>query len=167
MTVSEEELRRRLARDRKAILLGTAVTAVATLTVFLLPDVLPVEAFKQWFEATTGRWIMAKNPFTPLRLIGGLIGGGVAGWLTSEYGSAAIIGAKAALYGLIAAYLLTVGFFLAQWSLQGAFPPPVIFAFTFPALNGLPLLVTHLVGGPLAGIIGNAVSSIRLTSSSG
>lgn len=164
MTVSEEELRRRLVQDRRAIVIGTAVTVVATLSFFLLADVLPIELFKDWFEETTGIWLMAENPFTPLRFVGGVIGGGVAGWLTSNYGSGAVAGVKAAMYGLGMAYLLTVGFFLVYWSLDGPFPPPVIVAFTLPFLNAFPLLVTHLVGGILAGTLGNSVASIRTSS---
>lgn len=161
MTVSEEELRRRLVQDRRAVAVGTAVTVVATLTFFLLPDVLPAEAFKNWFAERTGTWLMAENPFTPIRLVGGAIGGGVAGWLTSNYGSGAMAGTKAAMYGLGVAYLLTVGFFLVYWSVNGSFPPPVIVAFTLPALNAFPLFITHLVGGILAGALVNSIASIR------
>ena len=88
-------------RDRRAVYAGTLVTGVSTLFLFVLPDLLPVDAFGRWYLDLTGA-VVQGNPFTSLRFCGGLVGGAVGGWLVSDLGSGAIIGLKAALYGLVA-----------------------------------------------------------------
>lgn len=130
---------------------GTAVTGVATVLLFVLPDLVPVDAIGQWYFEQTGS-IVRGNPFTPLRLGGGLVGGAVAGWLTSDLGSGAVTGVKAAVYGLVVAYLLAVGYFaLYGFVVTGVFPPPALTILSIPLIYGVPLFGTHLIGGAAAG----------------
>lgn len=151
MSVDTATIRTARDADRRAVRVGTAVTAVATLLLFVLPDLLPVDAVSRWYFERTGT-VVGGNPFTPLRLCGGLLGGAACGRLTSDLGSGAVTGAKAALYGLVVAYLAVVGFYTVYGvAVVGAFPPPVLTILSVPLIYALPLFGTHLIGGAAAG----------------
>lgn len=129
-----------LERDRRALIVGTAVTAVATIAFFLasevadavVTDTIPVDLLRWW---------------------GGVVGGGVAGWLTSESGSGTIVGLKAALYGLGIAYVAAVVLYFAYGAAVGTFPPPGLALVAVLLYYLLPLLATHLFGGLIAGTV--------------
>ncbi|MCU4742586.1 hypothetical protein OB955_21680 [Halobacteria archaeon AArc-m2/3/4] len=161
-TDDEAKLRAALERDRSAVYAGTLVTAVATVALFVAPDLVAVDDLKQTIYETTGVWLAAENPFTVVRLFGGVPGAIVAGWLTSELGSGTVTGTKAAMYGLGLAYLLAVGFSILYWPLVGGiFPPPLFSVIVVPAINAIPMFGTYLVGGLLAGVVADSVSSTR------
>lgn len=151
MTVDRTTIRDAQEQDRRAVYVGTTVTGVATLVLFVLPDLLPVDAFVQWYFEQTGE-VLRGNPFTPLRLFGGLVGGTVAGWLTSDLGSGAVTGMKAALYGLGVAYFLAIVYFVVYAIVvAGVFPPPIMAILSLPLIYALPMFGTHLVGGAVTG----------------
>ncbi|WP_207592895.1 hypothetical protein [Halomontanus rarus] len=168
MTDGESEIRAALERDRRAVYTGTIVTAVATVGLFVAPDLVAVDELKRTIYETTGVWLAAENPFTVVRLFGGVTGAAVAGWLTSDLGSGTITGTKAAVYGLGLAYLLTIAFSILYWPLvAGVFPPPLFSAVVVPAINAIPMFGTYLVGGLLAGIVADRASSARYRSETG
>ena len=163
MADEELDVRMEEERDRRAVYLGTAVTAIATLVLFVVPDLIPVEAIRRWTYQQTGRWPLGTrgNPFSWLRLCGGLFGGAVAGWLTSEYGSPTYSGLKAAVFGLGLAYLIVVGFYVFYWPvLRGVFPPPMFEIMVVPIIHSILLFPAHIAGGPLAGAIASEVRTI-------
>lgn len=152
MTVDGEAIRTAQREDRRAVYVGTAVTGVATVVLFVLPDLLPVDAVSSWYFELTGS-VVRGNPFTPLRLCGGLAGGAVAGWLTSDLGSGAVTGVKAALYGLVVAYALAVSYFALSAIVVAGVLPPVLAILSIPLIYGVPLFGTHLFGGAVAGLV--------------
>jgi hypothetical protein len=156
MTVDRETYRAARRRNRQAVYAGSAVTAVSTLVLFVLPDLLPVAAITDWYFGLTGE-VIHGNPFGPLRLFGGVVGGFVAGWLTPELGSGLVAGLKAGLYGLVGAYLLAVLFYTGYSVVVGSFPPPLLTITSVPLIYGIPMFGTHLVGGAIMGAVGARV----------
>lgn len=140
MDATIDERMASLQRDRRAVFVGIAVTAVATLGLFVLP-----EALARMFETES-------VPVTYVRWWGGVVGGAVAGWLTSEDGSGFVTGTKAAMYGLGVAYVgAIVLFFLYGAIVFGVFPPPGLALVAVLLYYAIPLLIVHLFGGLLAG----------------
>jgi len=156
MSIDESMIRESHERDRRAVYVGTAVTAVATLVFFVLPDYFPVEGFRRWYFGLTGT-VLRGNPLVPLRLCSGLVGGAVAGWLTSDLGSGAVTELKAALFGLVAAYLFAVAYFLVYSLSIGVFPPTMMVILMVPLIYGVPLFGAHPVGGALGGVLADRV----------
>ena len=134
-----EQRMEQLERDRRAVTVGTVVTTVATIAFFLAPEVVDA-------VATT-----RSLPVDLLRWWGGATGGGVAGWLASEQGSGLIIGMKAAIYGLFIAYAVAVVLYLGYGAAVGVFPPPGLALVAVLLYYLIPLLLTHLLGGLIAG----------------
>jgi len=128
-----------LERDRRAVTVGMAVTTVATIAFFLAPEIVDA--------VTTTRSL----PVDLLRWWGGVTGGGVAGWLTSEQGSGAVTGLKAAIYGLFIAYAVAVVLYVGYGAAVGVFPPPGLALVAVLLYYLIPLLLTHLFGGLIAG----------------
>jgi hypothetical protein len=160
MSVSQEDLVRSKERDRKAVYLGSLVTAVVTPLLFALPELLLpyAEPFKLWYHDLTGTWIRAENPFTLLRFGGGCLGAAVAGWAVSDRGSGTVNGMKAAVYGLAIGYLLSVAFNLIVWPLVlGDGLPPVYSIVVVPFIWAIPLTGTHLVSGLLVGAMAGRI----------
>jgi|GEM_PF-3268508 len=159
MTISESELQRNNRQDDRALYIGTAVTAVLTVLFFFLPVAMPVEDVKLWFYETSGVWIQGENPFMVVRFLGGVLGGAVTGWLTSDFGSGPLNGTKAALYGLALVYCLFVVLFTAyQLLVVGMVPPPIIATAAAPAVYAIPMFFVYLVGGLFAGLLADVVS---------
>lgn len=156
MPVSEADIRRSARIDRRAVYLGAACTAIATMCLFVLPDLIPIDAFRRWYHGLTGTWVSG-NPFSALRLLGGLVGGAVAGSLTSNLGSGGVTGTKSALYGLAVAYVFVVAFYLAYWPIVHGVFPPVITALSIPLVFAIPMFMSHLLGGFAAGTIAHHV----------
>jgi hypothetical protein len=150
MSIDATVIRESNERDRRAVYVGTAATAAATLFFFVLPDLLPVQGFRRWYFYLTGD-VVRGNPFVPLRLCGGLVGGAVAGWLTSDFGSGAVTGVKAAVAGLLVAYLVAVAYFVVYSVAIGVFPPTMMVILTIPLIYAVPLFSAHLVGGLVTG----------------
>lgn len=151
-----DDLDRCKRQDRRAIIFGTIVTAVGALIFFVLPELFQeeVEAFKLWYWEQTGRRIERDNPLGPLRFGGGVLGGAIAGWYTSEIGSGGVNGAKAAIYGIgLMIVLVFTGMSGAYLYLGGVQETPFLFAATLPVLYALFLLPPHLIGGAIAGTI--------------
>jgi hypothetical protein len=136
-----------LERDRRAVTVGTAVTTVATIAFFVAPEVVDAVA--------TSRSL----PVDLLRWGGGATGGGVAGWLASEQGSGLIIGMKVAIYGLFIAYAVAVVLYLGYGAAVGAFPPPGLALVAVLLYYLIPLLLSHLLGGLIAGTALHRVGS--------
>lgn len=153
MTVDAGTIRSAQRRDRRAVQVGTVVTTIATLALFVLPDLLPVDVISQWYFELTGR-VLRGNPFMPLRLSGGVVGGIVVGRLTSDLGSGMVTGMKAALYGLLVAYVVVVASYLLYGiAVTGVFPPPLLAILSVPLIYGIPLFGAHLIGGAAAGLL--------------
>ena len=149
-----EDIEQSKRQDRRAIILGSIITAVAALIFFVLPEIFQdeVEAFKLWYWEQTGRRIQRDNPLGPLRFAGGVFGGAVAGWFSSELGSGGVNGAKAAIYGIaLMIVVVFAGLSGVYLVLGGVQETPFLFAATLPTLYGLFLLAPHLIGGAVAG----------------
>lgn len=150
-TKGAREITRSIERDRRAVYAGAIVTTAVTPLLFALPDLLlpVVVEFRQFYFDRTGTWLR-ENPLRLFRLLGGVIGGIVAGWLSSEYGSGTLVGGKAALYGLVVAYLVTIAYYLVHWWLK--FGVVAIMEATIsPAIQGVLLFPAYLLGGIAAG----------------
>ena len=158
MTADPAAIRDARHRDRRAVHVGTAVTGIATLALFVLPDLLPVEAIRLWYFELTGE-VVRGNPFTVLRFGGGLVGGAAAGVLTSDLGVGAVAGMKAALYGLVVAYLLAIAYYvLYAIAVANVFPPPLLTTASIPLIYALPLFGVHLIGGAVTGFLAHRFS---------
>ena len=143
-----------IARDRRAVQIGAIVTAIATIVLFVIPELLleEMDAFKLWYWEQTGRRIDRDNPLGPVRFLGGALGGAVAGYRTSALGSGGVNGAKAAVYGLaIMVVIVFVGLSGVYVYLGGPRHTPWIFNAVVPTLYALLLAAPHLIGGALAG----------------
>lgn len=165
MPVSRNELERSRERDRRAVYVGAAVTAAVTPLLFVLPELVAprVEVFKIWYHDLTGTWLRSENPFTTVRLFGGCIGGAAAGWMTSGRGSGAVTGMKAAVYGLVLAYIVSVVVNVVYWPIVvGAFPPPIYIIVVLPFIYAIPLFGSHLIGGTVAGAIADRLGASSL-----
>lgn len=159
MTISQADLQRNNRQDDRALYVGTAVTAVATVVLFVAPTALPVEELKLWVYETSGVWVAGENPLVSLRFLGGVVGGAVTGWLTPELGSGSLNGTKAALYGLGLVYCLFVVLFTAyQLLVVGRVPPPIVATAAAPAVYAIPMFFVYLVGGLFAGLLADALS---------
>ena len=102
-----------------------------------------------------------RQPFLNFRLFGGIIGGGVAGYLTaSRWTLNAVNGVLAAVYGLVAVYLLLISYnIIHSVVVMGTFPPPLFTIVFLPLVYFLPLAAVHLVGGLIGGVIGGTVAN--------
>ena len=147
---------------------GIVVTAVFTGILFLIPFVAPLGSIKRTMFDATSNWWMG-NPLKNLRLLGGVFGGFVAGYLThlSDTRSAltgiqgAVNGIKAAVLGLAALYLTYVVVHLSYATfVLGQVPPPVYLIVVVPLVFGLPLAGMHLLGGLLGGFAGNMAGAL-------
>lgn len=164
------DIKERIARHVGVgpVRIGIVVTAVTTGVLFVIPFAAPMGPMRRTVFDATGDWWMG-NPLKNLRLLGGVLGGFVAGYLTrwSEKRSAiagiqgAVNGVKAALLGLTALYLLYVTAHMAYVSLVlGQFPPPVYLIVIVPLVFALPLAAMYLFGGLVGGLAGNLVSAL-------
>ena len=132
-------------RDRFAVRIGTVVTVVFTPLLFFLPSIVAVPAWTQW--------------------MGGVLGGIVAGGLTSERGNGAITGVKATGYGLLWTFALVVSTLIVYWmAIVGQVPPPIEQIFFVPLMPILGLFPAYLVSGILFGWGAAQVRSLAVTS---
>ncbi|MFP8890720.1 hypothetical protein ACLI4U_13250 [Natrialbaceae archaeon A-CW2] len=123
-------------RDRKAVIVGMIVTSISTILFFVLPEA---------FAGTT-------TSLMYLQWFGGVVGGSVAGYLTSNHGSGFVTGTKAAVYGLGLAYLgAIVLYFLYSAVVMGVLLPPGLAIVAVLLYYAIPLLFSHLFGGLIAG----------------
>lgn len=157
MPVDTSTLRESRERDRRAVYVGTVVTTIATLVLFVLPKHLPVQAFLDWYAEVAGTR-MYGNPFLPLRLLGGVIGGAVAGWRTSDFGEGLVTGVKAALFGLIVAYILAIVAYILYSVAVGA-ALALIPIMTIGFVYAIPLFGSHLIGGAVAGLLAQRLTA--------
>lgn len=151
--------------NRRAVLVGAAVTAVTTAVLFVLPDLLPMEAMRRAWWERTGDWVFG-NPFRNLRFLGGLPGGLVAGYLTRNeinerspaWGVCFRNGLLAGFGGVAALYLAYVGYQLVRTSvLMGVFPPPVYLIAVVPLVLLLPFAFTFVVQAIATALVGHAL----------
>lgn len=157
-----------LADGARPVRVGIVVTAIVTGILFVLPFVAPLGSIKRtMFDVTSNWWV--GNPLKNLRLLGGVLGGFVAGYLTywTETRTAitgiqgAVNGIKAALLGLAALYLVYVITHLTYVTVVlRQFPPPVYLIAVVPLVFALPLAAMYLFGGLFGGLIGNFVGML-------
>jgi len=154
-------------RKRLSVVAGGCVTAVSTGVLLALPFLVPLEVVKHFVFAQTNEW-WTGNPFTQLRLFGGIPGGIVAGyiarnhWGENERGIAMTYGLYAVLFGLAVVYAAFVAYSVGRSILvSGTFPPPVYVITVVPIVYALPLVPVYVVGGVLAAVVGNSLSRAR------
>lgn len=137
---SVEERVASLASDKQAVYLGTVVTAVGTVLFFVLPEIVT-------------RTTQVEVPLlTYLRWWGGTVGGAVAGWRTSDQSAGFVTGLKAAVYGLLLAYLLSIVLYYLYGAIViGVFPVSGLPLVAVMFYYAIPLLFAHLAGGVVAG----------------
>jgi hypothetical protein len=151
--------------NRKAILASAAVTAFSTGALFSLPVVIPLTEVKLFLYETTGM-VSFGNPFTQLRLLGGIPGGFIGGYFARDHFGDATWAAsmKVGTYGVLLALLFIwvvfVLYNLARATIvYGVFPPPIYDIVVLPILLALPLVPTYLIEGIVFGVVGNGVNS--------
>jgi hypothetical protein len=160
---------RALAMDpnRKGILVGGVITATATSLLFLLPTFVSIEEFKLLVYRSTGEWMFG-DPFAQLRLLGGIPGGLVAGYLARDHfgnvkrGNSMKISIYATLSGLL---LLLVAFALfniySAIVIRGIFPPPIYLIVVVPLIVTAPLFPAYLIEGLVFGYAASIVQETR------
>ena len=150
--------------NRRAVLLGGVATTFATILLFVVPVLLPMQNINETLFEQTGTW-WTRNPLLQLRLFGGFVGGFVAGYFARDefnhnnWSFSVQSGLYAGLVGALLSYLLYVGInFLTATVFAGMFPPPVYVILVVPAIYALPLFPAYALEGMIAGVIGNAAS---------
>lgn len=158
--------------NKKAALTGAIVTAVLTAVMFLLPFLIPLESIKMAVFELTGVWMFG-NPFSQLRLFGGVPGGIVAGYLarddlgSSEWESAMRVGVYATMVGLVFIWTAYVLYNLFSATvMDGMFPPPIFVILAVPTIFSIPLIPTYVFEGLLFGIFGRIARKARGTAQS-
>lgn len=154
-------------RNTLAVIGGGVLTAIATSVLFVVPVLAPLETIKLFVFERTGEWWFG-NPFTQLRLFGGIPGSLVAGylardyWGNNEWGTAMKYGLYAAFFGLALVYGIVVAYNVAHSMLvSGIFPPPIYAITVVPLIYSFPLFPAYLVEGVLGGFVGNSISRVR------
>jgi hypothetical protein len=154
-------------RNRIAVAAGAVTTLLATVFLFFLPAIVPVDHAKIVVFETTGNWISG-DPFRQLRLLGPVPGGFVAGYLSLDrtgYPDRVVsmkTGAIAAVAGVGGIYLVTAASIAIRYWTVVASRPDLSFTLghlldtlLVPLGLVLPLVPVALFEGVCAGIIGN------------
>jgi hypothetical protein len=165
-------VRRRLpganVRNKVPVAAGTVVTAVLTVLLVVLPEVVPTYPIKSAVYDLTGDWWWG-NPFRQLRVLGGIGGGVVAGFLASDrfdrhtWSVSVVSGIYAGGLGVVLTYVLYLAGVLGYAVLDAGGVPPlgtVVSFLVVPLAFALPLLWIYLMGGALGGVIGNALRKL-------
>jgi hypothetical protein len=155
-----------LIRDNRPAVVGGVVVVISTCALFVLSVFVPSGEIKLFVFKQTNTWLFG-DPATPLRYLGGIPGGFVAGYLARDYwgrdewGAAMKAGVYAALFGLGAIYVGLVTYNLVRSVMvAGMFPPPLYIIAVVPLIFGIPLIFVYTVEALLAAAIGNACSRI-------
>lgn len=174
-TTSEriETIQHSKQRNRTALVVGAAMTLVATVFLFVLPEVIPIQRLKLLVLETTNEWFYG-NPFRQLRFLGPAVGGFVAGylavdingyhtWLTSmKYGAFAATAGVGVIYVVYAGYIaVRYVSAIATDPAIGASIPHVLDIVMVPLFFTLPLFIFALFEGLVAGGAGNGLRRLR------
>lgn len=161
MSYNRESIR----HNRIAVLISGIVTALSTTGLFFLPGLVPYEAFQLFVYDTIGVWYF-DNPFTQFRLLGGIPGGFVGGYLAKDYFENASrdaplrVGIYGVLLGLLLLWVAYVLYNLANLIfVHGLFPPPIYLTVVNPLILGIPLFPLYLIEGAIFGRIAGFVSN--------
>lgn len=142
-----------------AAVIGGAITAVTLTVVFVaVPDAIPFEPIRDRLFETTGIWLW-DNPFPPLRLLGGIGAGFVAGYLTRGGWDNAVVNAVIAVVAGVAVYfVLAVAFNLATFpGLTSSIAIVLIFQQLF--FVALPYTLLYFFEGTVSGVVGRWVAA--------
>jgi uncharacterized membrane protein YeaQ/YmgE (transglycosylase-associated protein family) len=148
--------------NRTALVVGILLSAVMNVVFFVVPALVPLEALKR-FLWQNFQYSPRGNPFTDLRVLGGLPGGFVAGYLvTDEFGrdrwpAAMFYGIAAAVGGTVLVYVLWVLVLLGRWMILRSTAPPLVSSVTLPLLVVFPFVLVSLLVGGIAGLLGNGL----------
>lgn len=142
--------------DVSPVFLGLLVTLAFTALTHFAAQLFPTEALRMWLFDQTGTYYEFDNPFATVQFLGGLVGGGVAGYRTrSAWIDGGMNGLFAAVLGVASAYAIWVSVRTVKavfdWQM---IPPPPVEVFVYPLVVLFPFFVISLLTGFVGGVVG-------------
>jgi len=155
-------------QNRVPVSIGAIVTTILTAALVIFPEVMPMDPIREIVFDLTGDWWWG-NPFRQLRIVGGIAGGIIAGYLARDrfdrerWSVSLVSGIYAGGLGVVLAYVIYLVAVLGYATLRAGGIPSVgmlVLFIVVPLVFAVPLLWIYLMGGALGGVLGNGLRKL-------